>query len=346
MTVHVKQPGGAAPTLLFQAVAETLMSHHAPAPAAAAASAGRGGGSSGKAPGMDPHPPHAAAAATSGSLASWIQARGAMTDSESRGGSEVGSGSDVTGPSGGEGGSQRGASTAGAGVLQAPIRHFISGSPLEPPDPDLSRFYRRLATSPPDGLPCSMGLVHLTLSSGGSSAGGPLQPGSAAPDPGPVPEPGMAVAAGDGGSSSGGPRQQLVETWAVCNMLAAGQARDLAVQGVRGALKLVPWVGLAARLPTTGSGGCSGGDGLALAGGADLAVAGEAAVAGQAFCFLPLPIPTGLPIHVNGYFELSSNRRDVWWVRAGVFHWVRVFHCSLEFTYCGLMWDGCLPLRG
>jgi sacsin len=33
---------------------------------------------------------------------------------------------------------------------------------------------------------------------------------------------------------------------------------------------------------------------------------------GRAFCFLPLPTFTGLPLHVNGYFELSSNRRDVW----------------------------------
>eukprot|EP00850_Spirogloea_muscicola_P025588 SM003593S13375 [mRNA] locus=s3593:194:1103:+ [translate_table: standard] len=34
--------------------------------------------------------------------------------------------------------------------------------------------------------------------------------------------------------------------------------------------------------------------------------------AGRAFCFLPLPVATGLPVHVNGCFELSSNRRDVW----------------------------------
>ncbi|XP_028766970.1 sacsin [Neltuma alba] len=33
---------------------------------------------------------------------------------------------------------------------------------------------------------------------------------------------------------------------------------------------------------------------------------------GHAFCFLPLPISTGLPVHVNAYFELSSNRRDIW----------------------------------
>jgi sacsin len=29
---------------------------------------------------------------------------------------------------------------------------------------------------------------------------------------------------------------------------------------------------------------------------------------GLAYCFLPLPVPTGLPVHCNGYFELSSNR--------------------------------------
>ncbi|XP_057525626.1 uncharacterized protein LOC130805043 isoform X1 [Amaranthus tricolor] len=33
---------------------------------------------------------------------------------------------------------------------------------------------------------------------------------------------------------------------------------------------------------------------------------------GCAFCFLPLPISTGLPAHINAYFELSSNRRDIW----------------------------------
>ncbi|KAL6536570.1 hypothetical protein OROGR_013142 [Orobanche gracilis] len=33
---------------------------------------------------------------------------------------------------------------------------------------------------------------------------------------------------------------------------------------------------------------------------------------GRAFCFLPLPVSTGLPVHINGYFELSSNRRDIW----------------------------------
>jgi hypothetical protein len=29
---------------------------------------------------------------------------------------------------------------------------------------------------------------------------------------------------------------------------------------------------------------------------------------GRAFCFLPLPALTSLPVHINGFFELSSNR--------------------------------------
>ncbi|XP_074631900.1 sacsin-like [Acropora palmata] len=36
------------------------------------------------------------------------------------------------------------------------------------------------------------------------------------------------------------------------------------------------------------------------------------AVPGEIFCFLPLSIPTGLPIHVNGYFAVMSNRRGIW----------------------------------
>ena len=37
------------------------------------------------------------------------------------------------------------------------------------------------------------------------------------------------------------------------------------------------------------------------------------ALEGQAFCFLPLPARTGLPLHINAFFELSSNRRDIWY---------------------------------
>ncbi|XP_049341092.1 sacsin-like, partial [Astyanax mexicanus] len=33
---------------------------------------------------------------------------------------------------------------------------------------------------------------------------------------------------------------------------------------------------------------------------------------GRAFCSLPLPVQTGLPVHVNGNFELDDSRRDLW----------------------------------
>ena len=80
-----------------------------------------------------------------------------------------------------------------------------------------------------------------------------------------------------------------------------------------------------------GGGGSSGGDaGAAGAGGESKhagggeVVAGDGtdglrgvieavhAVQGRAYCFLPLPMPTGLPVHVNGAFALTKNRRDLW----------------------------------
>ncbi|XP_039546795.1 sacsin-like [Pimephales promelas] len=33
---------------------------------------------------------------------------------------------------------------------------------------------------------------------------------------------------------------------------------------------------------------------------------------GQAFCFLPLSVDTGLPVHVNGTFAVTSNRKSLW----------------------------------
>lgn len=33
---------------------------------------------------------------------------------------------------------------------------------------------------------------------------------------------------------------------------------------------------------------------------------------GKLFCFLPLPVNTFLPVHINGQFVLSSNCRSLW----------------------------------
>ena len=36
-------------------------------------------------------------------------------------------------------------------------------------------------------------------------------------------------------------------------------------------------------------------------------------VSGHAFCFLPLPNLTGLPVSINGYFSIADNRRSIKW---------------------------------
>ena len=84
----------------------------------------------------------------------------------------------------------------------------------------------------------------------------------------------------------------VTEKWAILSALGGGEAKLMAVDPTTAHLRLVPWAGVAALLQRDGEVAHS--------------------VRGRAFCFLPLPAETGLPVHVNGYFELSSNRRDIW----------------------------------
>ncbi|XP_019861385.1 PREDICTED: sacsin-like, partial [Amphimedon queenslandica] len=39
---------------------------------------------------------------------------------------------------------------------------------------------------------------------------------------------------------------------------------------------------------------------------------GDTHIHGHVFCFLPLPVFTNLPVHVNGQFALNNNRRSLW----------------------------------
>ncbi|XP_019850325.1 PREDICTED: sacsin-like [Amphimedon queenslandica] len=39
---------------------------------------------------------------------------------------------------------------------------------------------------------------------------------------------------------------------------------------------------------------------------------GDTHIQGRVFCFLPLPVFTNLPVHVNGQFALNNNRRSLW----------------------------------
>ena len=38
----------------------------------------------------------------------------------------------------------------------------------------------------------------------------------------------------------------------------------------------------------------------------------ESGLEGQAYCFLPLSLATGLPVHISANFALTANRRDLW----------------------------------
>ncbi|CAM9133228.1 unnamed protein product, partial [Laminaria digitata] len=81
--------------------------------------------------------------------------------------------------------------------------------------------------------------------------------------------------------------------WQVCNQLGGPRATAIANSEKATHMRLVPWAGVAARFSTTEEGGEGG---------------AAKRPRGAAYCFLPLPVVTGLPVHVNGYFELSSNR--------------------------------------
>jgi sacsin len=88
-----------------------------------------------------------------------------------------------------------------------------------------------------------------------------------------------------------------VRRFLVSQASAGGEAADMALELSKHlSAPLVPWGAVAADItvPT------------------DDSVAAPPIAPGQAFCFLPLPALTGLPVHINGFFELSSNRRDIW----------------------------------
>lgn len=88
--------------------------------------------------------------------------------------------------------------------------------------------------------------------------------------------------------------EAVTEKWQVCNQLGGPRASAIAQSERAQHMRFVPWAGVAARLSTSSG---KGGDEDEVS-----------PVRGAAYCFLPLPVNTGLPVHVNGYFELSSNR--------------------------------------
>ena len=88
--------------------------------------------------------------------------------------------------------------------------------------------------------------------------------------------------------------------WLVVQAMGGGRALELTEDPLAKAhgLQPLPWSGVAALV------GSDGEDGSAT---------DVAPCAGKPYCLLPLNSLTGLPVHINGFFELSSNRRDIWY---------------------------------
>ena len=86
------------------------------------------------------------------------------------------------------------------------------------------------------------------------------------------------------------------ELWELCNQLGGPEATAIAGAPENALLRLIPWGGVAACIDIQSQRGTK----------------SKSVRDGVAYCFLPLPIQTQLPVMLNGFFELSSNRRDVW----------------------------------
>ena len=114
--------------------------------------------------------------------------------------------------------------------------------------------------------------------------------------------------------------------WLVMNCIAGMNCDKL--QSLSKKLKVIPWVGIAAQLPSVQISECIKSGNLDVC---DAEVANVLAqlsrykekipwkfdeplsVPGHAFCFLPLPFKTGLPVCIHGYFSVADNRRSIKW---------------------------------
>ncbi|XP_061648416.1 sacsin isoform X1 [Phyllopteryx taeniolatus] len=103
-------------------------------------------------------------------------------------------------------------------------------------------------------------------------------------------------------SEQSGRRQS--QSWLVHNCFGTNQSLEMALQDNKQAKFFLPIGGIAVPLrkdPESGN-----------------FTTPETKLTGQAFCFLPLSIHTGLPVNVNGTFAVTSNRKGLW--ESGVKH--------------------------
>ena len=161
-------------------------------------------------------------------------------------------------------------------TMQSPVYEFVRGNPQNPIDKE--QFYRKLTKTPSAQLPwqCQTAEVSLTI---------------------------------DGIQQS--------QKWLISTTMGGGHARDQAIAPENRPRGFIPWAGIAAPLHVNQPKVAASKEGDETQ---DVQLADKTGSSeskgqfeGRAFCFLPLPVKIGLPVHVNGYFELSSNRRDIWY---------------------------------
>ncbi|PKA59238.1 E3 ubiquitin-protein ligase MUL1 [Apostasia shenzhenica] len=112
-----------------------------------------------------------------------------------------------------------------------------------------------------------------------------------------------------------------LHVWIVSECIGGGHAKSRALAAGNQSFKFIPWASVAAYLHTVNLRDLKDAvvQDIEVESYLDLVTQGQLSAdqdrkvfLGRAFCFLPLPISTSLPAHINAYFELSSNRRDIW----------------------------------
>ena len=83
--------------------------------------------------------------------------------------------------------------------------------------------------------------------------------------------------------------------WLICNQLDSS-ILSFSKYAYSTAIKLIPWTGVAVPLSFD----------------EPIFEQIQKTSIGKLFCFLPLPLEHHLPININGYFAVASNRRDIW----------------------------------
>ncbi|XP_063807744.1 sacsin isoform X3 [Pseudophryne corroboree] len=87
-------------------------------------------------------------------------------------------------------------------------------------------------------------------------------------------------------------------TWFICSCMDIGEALKFALSDSGKRLGLVPCGGVAVMLSENQDGKWT--------------VKQLSSNIGEVFCYLPLRIKTGLPLHINGCFAVTSNRKEIW----------------------------------